>query len=84
MAASTVVGLCLNYVGISPVTALFWTAVLNGFLTPPLLVVLMLIANNRAVMNQRVNGPVLNVLGWATVVVMFVAAAALVVSWVRA
>ncbi len=44
---------------------------INGFLAPPLLIVVMLIANNRQVMGKRVNGPILNVLGWATTAIMF-------------
>ena len=78
---STVAGAFINYVGINPVTALFWTAVLNGFLAPPLLVVIMLVSNNKAVMGKRVNGTAVNVLGWATTVAMFAAAVALVVTW---
>jgi len=79
---ATVVGALINYIGINPMTALFWTAVLNGFLAPPLLVVIMLISNNRAVMGKRVNSLSINVLGWATTVAMFAAAVGLVASWV--
>ena len=64
------------------VRALFWTAVINGFLTPPLLVVIMLIANNRKVMGYRVNG-LLGQLGrLATTAVMFAAPLGLVLTWV--
>jgi NRAMP (natural resistance-associated macrophage protein)-like metal ion transporter len=79
---ATVVGALINYLGINPMTALFWTAVLNGFLAPPLLVVIMLISNNKAVMGKRVNSLSINVLGWATTAAMFAAAVGLVVSWV--
>src|SRR5437879_6408885 len=47
IAASTIIGIAINFVGINPIAALFWTAVINGFLAPPLLVLIMLIANNR-------------------------------------
>jgi len=80
IAASTVVGMLINFVGINPFTALFWTAVINGFLAPPLLVIIMLVANNRKVMGKRVNGPLLNVLGWLTAGVMTIAAIALVLT----
>jgi NRAMP (natural resistance-associated macrophage protein)-like metal ion transporter len=79
---ATVVGALINYLGINPMTALFWTAVLNGFLAPPLLVVIMLISNNKAVMGKRVNSLSINVLGWATTAAMFAAAVGLVISWV--
>jgi NRAMP (natural resistance-associated macrophage protein)-like metal ion transporter len=77
---STLVGLLVNVLGIDPITALYWTAVLNGLLAPPLLVLIMLIANNPTVMGTRVNGRGLNVLGWGTVGVMTAAAAGLVVA----
>ena len=80
---STVAGALINYVGVNPVKALFWTAVLNGLIAPPLLVVIMLVSNNKAVMGKRVNGTAINVLGWATTVAMFAAAVALVVTWSR-
>jgi NRAMP (natural resistance-associated macrophage protein)-like metal ion transporter len=79
--ASTIVALFLNFAGINPVDALFWVSVINGFLSPPLLVIVLLIANNRQVMGERVNGPGLNVLGWTTAALMFAAAAGLVATW---
>jgi NRAMP (natural resistance-associated macrophage protein)-like metal ion transporter len=78
---ATLAGTLLNFGGINPIDALFWTAVLNGFLAPPLLVVLMLVSNNRAVMGDRVNGRILNVLGWVTTVIMFAAAVGLALTW---
>jgi NRAMP (natural resistance-associated macrophage protein)-like metal ion transporter len=81
MAASTLAGLAINFVGINLMDALVWTAILNGLLAPPLLVVIMWVANNPAVMGKRVNGRLLNVLGWATTAVMGAAAAGLVLTW---
>jgi NRAMP (natural resistance-associated macrophage protein)-like metal ion transporter len=81
IAASTLVGMVINFVGINPIRALFLAAVINGFLAPPLLVVIMLVGNNRKVMKDRVNGRWTNILGWTTTVVMFAAAVALVLTW---
>jgi NRAMP (natural resistance-associated macrophage protein)-like metal ion transporter len=78
---STLIGLLINFVGINPIRALFLAAVINGFLAPPLLVVIMLVANNRRVMRDRVNGRWSNILGWTTTAVMFSAAVALVLTW---
>ena len=78
---STLAGMLINFVGLNPMQALFWVAVINGFLAPPLLVVLMLIANNQKVMGQRRNGPLINVVGWLTTVAMFAAAVGLVLTW---
>jgi Mn2+/Fe2+ NRAMP family transporter len=71
----------INFVGINPIQALFWTAVINGFLAPPLMVVIMLVANHREIMGHRTNGPWLNVMGWLATTVMFAAAILLVVTW---
>jgi NRAMP (natural resistance-associated macrophage protein)-like metal ion transporter len=83
IAASTLAGMVVNFAGINPMTALFWTAVINGFLAPPVLVVVMLIANNKAVLGDHVNGKVSNIFGWTTTVALSAAAIALVVSWSR-
>ena len=82
IAAATVVALLINFIGIKPMDVLFWTAVINGFLSPPMLVFVMLIANNRAVMKQRTNGPILNLLGGATTIAMTLAVVVLIVTWV--
>jgi NRAMP (natural resistance-associated macrophage protein)-like metal ion transporter len=81
IAVSTLIGMLINFIGINPIKALFWTAVINGFLAPPLLVIIMLIANNKKVMGVKVNGVWINALGWTTAVVMFAAAIALVLTW---
>jgi Mn2+/Fe2+ NRAMP family transporter len=77
IAASTLVGMLINFVGINPIDALFWTAVTNGVLAPPLLFIIMLIANNEKVMGEDRNGPITTALGWITVGLMSIAAVAL-------
>jgi Mn2+/Fe2+ NRAMP family transporter len=67
-------GLLLNYVGIHAVGMLFLAAVLNGVLAAPLIVLVVLLTSNKKVMGKRVNPPVLKWLGWATAVIMAVAA----------
>lgn len=74
IAISTLLGLFINFIGINPISALFWTAVINGLISPPLLVVIMLITNNRRVMGDKVNSRIENVFGWTAAVVMFAAA----------
>jgi NRAMP (natural resistance-associated macrophage protein)-like metal ion transporter len=81
IAGSTLAGLVINFMGMNAVKALFWVSVINGFLSAPLVVIIMLIANNRRVMGERINGSGLNVLGWATASVMFAAAFGLVLTW---
>jgi NRAMP (natural resistance-associated macrophage protein)-like metal ion transporter len=81
IALSTILGTLVNFVGFNPVRALFWSAVINGFLAPPLLVVIAVIANNRKVMGTRANGRLLNGLIWGTAIIMSAAAIGLIVTW---
>ena len=81
IAASTLVGMLINFVGINPMSALFWTAIINGLISPPLLVIIMLVSNNRQVMGDNVNGVGSNIVGWLAAVVMFVAAIGMLVTW---
>jgi Mn2+/Fe2+ NRAMP family transporter len=78
---STIVGVLINFIGVNAITALFWTAVINGLIAPPLLVLIMLVSNNRRVMGARVNSKLTNVIGWTTVVIMFTAAIGMIVTW---
>lgn len=78
---ATLIGMSLNFTGISAVKALYWTAVLNGVLTPPLLCLIMLVSNNRAVMREHANGRLLNVAGWTTTLLMSVAVLAFAFLW---
>ncbi|HLI28942.1 MAG TPA: divalent metal cation transporter [Chloroflexota bacterium] len=80
VAAATLCGLAINFLGINPIAALVWTAVLNGVLAGPLLLLILLVANNRAVMGRYVNGWATNLLVGAAAVALCAAAAALVAS----
>lgn len=80
LAIATFIGVAINYLGINPIDALFFTAVINGFVAPPLLVVIMLASNNKKIMGERTNNRLTNTLGWGTVAVMFLAAGILVVT----
>jgi len=81
IAAATLIGLLINFLKIPPVTALFWTAVINGVLAPPLMVVIMLVSNSKKVMGKRTNGPLTNVIGWSTAVLMTAAAIGMFLTW---
>ncbi len=81
IAASTIVGVLIDFAGINPISALFWTAVINGVVAPPLLVVVMLVANNKRVMGSRTNGLFANIVGWLACIIMFAAAIAMFLTW---
>jgi NRAMP (natural resistance-associated macrophage protein)-like metal ion transporter len=70
-------GLLLDLLHLNPIRMLFWSAVLNGILAPPLMVLVMLVGNNRDIMGKHVNGPWLNILGWTATGLMTLAAGAL-------
>lgn len=81
MAISMLLGMLINFVGINPLDALFWTAVLNGLLAPPLLILIMLISNNKKIMGEHKNGAATNFIGWMTTLLMFAAAIGLTLSF---
>jgi NRAMP (natural resistance-associated macrophage protein)-like metal ion transporter len=80
IAAATAIGMGINFVGLNPIAVLVVTAVINGLLAAPLLVVLMLVSNDRKVMGERVNGRLVNVIGCVTAVVLSAAALGLIVT----
>jgi len=81
IAVSTLVGVGIDFLGINPIKALFWTAVINGVVAPPLLVVVMLVANNKRVMGDRTNGHFTNMIGWLAALIMSAAAIAMFLNW---
>jgi Mn2+/Fe2+ NRAMP family transporter len=80
MAVAMALGLALSYAGFSAVKMLFWSAVINGVLAPPLILLVVLLTSNQKVMGQRVNSPLLRYLGWATFGVMTAAAVGLLIT----
>lgn len=80
MAAAMAVGFALDYVGLNAVKMLFWSAVINGLLAPPLILLVILLSSNPKVMGKHVNPPLLRYLGWATFVVMTAAAAGMIIT----
>lgn len=78
--AATLVGMLLNLVHINPISALVYSAIINGIAAVPLLVLLLLVANNRAIMGEQVNGWLANVVGGLATLAMAAAAVATVAS----
>jgi NRAMP (natural resistance-associated macrophage protein)-like metal ion transporter len=78
IAISLLLGLSLNYVGISPVKALIYTAILYGVTAPVLIAIILHISNNKKIMGDYVNGRTTNILGFAALIIMTVAAGLLI------
>ncbi len=72
--ASLLVGLSLDFLGISPIKALYYTAILYGVTAPVLIAIVMHIANNKKIMGNFSNSRLSNILGGITLLVMTVAA----------
>jgi Mn2+/Fe2+ NRAMP family transporter len=77
----TLIAVGLNFLGVNPMKALVWSGIVQGFSTPPLLLLIMLMTNNRRIMGAQVNSRALNILGWITTGAIFAASAGLVLSW---
>ena len=73
LGGAIVAGALLDSLNVSAVRMMFLSAVLNGLLAAPLLVLVMLVGNNREIMGRRVNDRWLNVLGWSATGIMTVA-----------
>jgi Mn2+/Fe2+ NRAMP family transporter len=78
IAISLVLGLSLNYIGITPIQSLIYTAILYGLTAPVLIAIILHISNNKKIMGENVNGWAANILGFAALIIMTVAAVALI------
>jgi Mn2+/Fe2+ NRAMP family transporter len=81
IAGFTAIAIVMNFLGFNPMKALVYSGIVQGFSTPPLLLLIVLMTTNRRIMGDKVNSTPLNVLGWLTVAAIFAASAGLVVSW---
>jgi NRAMP (natural resistance-associated macrophage protein)-like metal ion transporter len=70
IAASTLIGLWINFINIDPIKALVYTAVINGVIAVPILFAVMKIANDKKVLRDNTNGRISNVIGWLTFAIM--------------
>jgi Mn2+/Fe2+ NRAMP family transporter len=75
---SLILGLSLNYVGISPINALIYTAVLYGLTAPVLIAIILHISNNKKIMGRFTNDWKSNVLGGMALLIMTTAALTLI------
>ncbi len=82
IAFATLIGVAINFVHIDPIKALFWTAVINGIVAVPLMIVMMLMTMRREIMGDFTLPRPLWVLGWlSTAVMAFAVAAMFATSW---
>ncbi|MGE0520313.1 MAG: divalent metal cation transporter, partial [Candidatus Binatia bacterium] len=77
----TALAMSMNFLGINPMKALVAAGVVQGISSPPLMLLMMLITNNRKVMGSHVNGRAPNIFGWITTAMVFAASGALLLSY---
>ncbi len=77
----TLLAMGLNFFGINPMKALVWAGIVQGFSTPFLMLLIMLITNNRAVMGKWTNTRAMNLLGWVTTAAIFAAMIGLMITF---
>ena len=78
LTVATIGGTILDFTPIDPIKALFYSAVINGFIAVPIMAVMMVLAQRKEVMGDFPVKPRLRALGWAATIVMLVAAIAMV------
>lgn len=81
IAIALIVGLSLEYIGISPIRALIYSAILYGITAPVLIAIIIHISNNKKVMGEHTNSMLSNILGIVTLLLM--SAAALVLLYLQ-
>lgn len=83
IAAATIGGLLLNFLGLDPIRALYWSAIVNGIAAAPLMAMLMIMAASPSVVRKFTLPPYLRVMGWAATAVMLLASMAFFLSTAR-
>jgi len=81
IALATVVGIVLNFVGIDPIKALIYSAVLNGIIAPIVLYFIVKLSSNPEVMGNRANSRLVKGIGWLTILLMGLTAVSVIVSF---
>jgi NRAMP (natural resistance-associated macrophage protein)-like metal ion transporter len=77
IAISLMLGLSLNYIGISPIKALIYTAILYGMTAPVLIAIILHISNNKSIMGDYTNNLKANIFGFIALIIMTIASLAL-------
>lgn len=67
---ATLVGLAVNFIGIPPMTMLYYAAMINGVLAPPLMILILLIGNNKNILGEYTNSKLSNTLGIVITAIM--------------
>lgn len=80
LAIATAIGVIVNFSKINPITALYWSAVINGLVAVPLMVIMMLMVSRRDIMGPFAAHGWLRVLGWVATAVMLLIAVGMIIT----
>ena len=72
IAASTLIGLAINFIGINPMKALLYAAIINCITAVPIIAFIIILANKKEIMGENKNGILSNTIGWFTFAIMLI------------
>ena len=78
LTVATIIGVALNFIGLNPIKALFWSAVINGVAAVPIMIVMMLMTTNKNITGGLKLPTLQSVIGWVATGVMFAVAACMI------
>ena len=79
---ATLIGVALNFIGLNPIKALFWSAVINGVAAVPIMIMMMLMTSNKKITGGLRLPTLQRVVGWIATAVMFAVAASMIATLV--
>lgn len=80
--ASTLIGVWITFSHISPIQALILAAVINAVVTVPILFIVMRLANDRKILEDKINSRFSNIIGWLTFAIMTVSVIVMFLSFI--
>ena len=80
IALAVALGIGMNFAAINPITALYWSAVLNGVVAVPVMALMMVVSSNKRIMGKFTIGPIMRIVGWLATGVMSAAVLAMAVA----
>jgi Mn2+/Fe2+ NRAMP family transporter len=82
LAVATSIGVALNFIGLNPIKALFWSAVINGVAAVPIMITMMLMTSNKKIIGGLRLPTLQRVVGWISTGVMFAVAASMIATMI--
>jgi Mn2+/Fe2+ NRAMP family transporter len=82
IAIAILIGIGLNFTAINPIKALYWSAVLNGFVAVPVMIILMVMSSRKRIMGRFTVGTWLGGLGWVATLAMTMCLFVTIATWV--